>query len=125
MVAFLPILSLFHSLCCTSAGSNDINEILDLLGPTCYMFHELGRGLNLEASVMGVILYEARRSSPYDSLTEVLSKWMTMNYSYQTLGEPSLSMLVKAVDTYDHSLAVKVFQKFTSTTGELRFTCTC
>ena len=72
---------------------------------------------------MEVILYEARRSSPYDSLTEVLTKWLTWNYPYETLGKPSLSLLVKAIDTYDHPLAVKVFETFTAAAGEPRFTC--
>ena len=67
---------------------------------------------------MEVILYDARRSSPYDSLTDVLTKWLTWNYPCERLGEPSLSMLVKAVDTYDHPLAIKVFQKFSAMAGE-------
>ena len=112
------VLSLFHSLCCTPTGSTDIHDILDLLAPTCHKFHELGMGLKLEASVMEVILSESLRSRPYQSLTEVLTEWLKLNYPYQRLGDPSLSLLVKAVDTYDHRLAVKIFHKFTAMAGE-------
>ena len=71
---------------------------------------------------MEVIRHEAKRSSSYDSLTEVLIKWLTWNYQYQTIGTPSLSLLVKAVYTYDPLLAIRVFQAFTAWTGEPRFT---
>ena len=123
MAVLWSALSLFHSLCCTPTDSTDINHIILLLAPSCHKFHQLGRGLNLEGSVMELILHEARRSSPYDSLSQVLTKWLTWNYPYQTLGKPSLSLLVKAVDTYDHQLAVKVFETFTSKAGEPKFAC--
>ena len=117
----IVILSLFHSLYCTFTGSNDINDILHVLGPTCYEFHRLGRGLNLEESVMKEILYEARSSPPYDSLARVLEKWLTWNYPHERFGNPSLSLLIKAVDLYDHRLAIKVFKTFTDAAGEPRF----
>ena len=110
-----------YSLFCTFAGSNDINDILQILGPACCKFQELGTGLNLEGSVMEVILYEARTSSPYVSLTRVLTKWLTWNYPHQTFGLPSLSLLVKAIDTYGHQLAVKVFQTFTAAASKSIF----
>ena len=99
------------------AGTNDLNDIVSLLAPTSYKFNELGRGLNLEAGVMGTIVYEARHSSPYDALVEVVTEWLKWSYPYQTFGKPSLSLLVKAVDTYDPRLAAKVFEKFTSAAG--------
>ena len=123
MAVLLIVLSLFHRLCCTSAGSNDINDIIRVLGPTCYEFHKLGRGLNLDGSVMEGILYEARRSPADESLAQVLTKWLTWNYPYEKLGRPSLSLLVKAVYTYDRQLAVRVFDTFTATAGEPWFTC--
>ena len=64
------------------------------------------------------ILYDAGCSSPYDSLAEVLTKWLKLNYSYEKLGDPSLSPLVKAVDMCDHPLAIKIFQTFTAIAGE-------
>ena len=66
---------------------------------------------------MEEILYEARRSLPYESLAQVLKKWLTWKYPYETFGKPSLSLLVKAIDTYDHPLAIKVFETFTTTAG--------
>ena len=66
---------------------------------------------------MGRIVHEARRSSPFESLVEVLTEWLKWSYPYQTFGKPSLSLLVKAIDTYDHSLAAKVFVKFTGERG--------
>ena len=123
MAVLLTVLSLFHSLCCTSAGSNDINDILHILGPACHKFHELGRGLNLYASVMDVILYEKNHSTLYDLLVRVLTKWLTWNYPRENLGNPSLSLLIKAVYTYDRPPAVEVFETFTATAGEPWFTC--
>ena len=66
---------------------------------------------------MGRIAYEAKHSSPYESLIDVVTEWLKWSYPYQTFGKPSLSLLVKAVDTYDHPLAAKVFEKFTSPAG--------
>ena len=109
----LTVLSLFHNLCCTSAGSTDVHDILDILGPTCDKFHELAIGLKLEVTVMNVILHEARRSTPYESLFQVVTKWLTWNYPHERFGKPSLSLLVKAVDTYNHQLAIKLFRMFT------------
>ena len=122
MAVLLTVLSLFHSLCCTSAGSTDFHDIIHILGPACHKFHELGIGLKLDVSVMEVILHEALRSKPYDSLCQVLTKWLTLNYPYERHGSPSLSLLIKAVSTYDRQLAVKVFDTFTATAGEPWFT---
>ena len=119
----LALMYSFHSLCCTSTGSNDMSDILRILGPTCHKFHELGRGLNLEGSVMDVILYEANHSTPYDSLVRVLTKWLNWNYPLERFGKPSLSLLVKAVYTYDCRLAVGVFETFTAAAGEPRLAC--
>ena len=116
----LTVLSLFHSLCCTSAGSTHFHDIIHILGPACDKFHELGIELKLDVSVMNVIQHEALRSKPYDSLCEVLNKWLTLNYPDEKYGSPSLSLLVQAVYTYDRPLAVKLFESFT---GEPWFTC--
>ena len=119
----LALMSSFHSLCCTSAGSSDISDILHILGPASHKFHELGRGLNLEESVMDVILYEANHSTPYDSLVRVLTKWLTWNYPHNRFGPPSLSLLIKAVSMYDRRLSVRVFETFTAAAGEPRLAC--
>ena len=115
-IIFVP-----YHLCCTPAGSNDINDILHILGPSCHEFHKLGRGLNLDGSVMEGILYEARRSPADESLAPVLTKWLTWNYLHERFGKPSLSLVVKAVDTYDHQLAIKVFETFTTAAGEIDY----
>ena len=47
-----------------------------------------------------------------------MTKWLKLNYSYEKLGDPLLIPLVKAVDMYNHPLAVKIFQTFTATAGE-------
>ena len=99
------------------AGSNDLNEIFGILASTSHMYNELGIGLNLERTVMGRIVHEAKTSTTSESLVQVLTEWLRWNYSYQALGKPSLRLLVKAVDTYDHPLAVKVFEKFTAAAG--------
>ena len=120
MAVPLIISSLFHSFCCTFAGSTDIHDILGILASSPQKFHELGIGLNLDASKMEVILHEYKtsHSTLYDSLTQVLTAWLKLNYPYKTLGCPSLSLLVKAVDIYDRRLAVKVFKRFTAKAGE-------
>ena len=82
------------------------------------MYNELGRGLNVEAAVMGRIVHKARCSTTFESLVQVLTEWLRWKYPYDTLGKPSLSLLVKAVHTYDRELAVKVFEKFTASAGE-------
>ena len=124
MAVLLIVLSLFHSLCCTSAGSNDFHNIVHILGPACTKFHQLGIALNLDVSVMDVILDEARRSKPYNSLCEVLKQWLTWNYPHERFGKPSLSLLVEAVYSYNCPLAVKLFDTFTATcTDEPWFTC--
>ena len=123
MAVFLTVLSLFNSLCCTPAGSTDISDILDILGPTSYKFHELGRGLNLDGSVMDNILHNPNHSTLYDSLVQVLQNWLTWNYPHERFGKPSLSLLINAVYKYDRRLAVKVFEKFTATAGEPRLAC--
>ena len=69
------------------------------------------------------ILYEARRSPADESLAQVVTKWLTWNYPHERFGTPSLSLIVKAVYTYDRPLAVKVFDTFTATAGEPWFTC--
>ena len=89
-----------------------------MLAPTSHKFNELGRALNLEGDVMEGIIYEARRSSTFEALTQVLTKWLKWNYPYETLGKPSLSLLVKAIDKYDPPLAIKVFRTFTAAAGE-------
>ena len=119
----LALMYSFHSLCCTSAGSNDISDILHILRPASHKFHELGRGLNLKGSVMDSILYEAHHSTPYDSLVRVITEWLTWNYPVERFGKPSLSLLVKAVYTYDCRLAVRVFESFTAATGEPWLAC--
>ena len=67
---------------------------------------------------MNGILHQEKRSSPYEALAQVLTGWLKWNYPYQTLGKPSLSLLVKAVYAYDRPLAVKVFKTFTTSVGE-------
>ena len=69
---------------------------------------------------MGEILYEAKRSPADESLAQVITKWLALNYPHERYGSPSLSLLVEAVYTYDRQLAVQVFNKFT---GEPWFTC--
>ena len=82
------------------------------------MYNELGVGLKLEAAVMGRIVFDAKRCTTFESLVQVLTEWLRWNYPYETLGKPSLSLLMKAVGTYDAALAVKVFEKFTAAAGE-------
>ena len=119
--------SLFHSVCCTSAGSTDIHDILEILAPSCHKFHELGIGLKLEGTTMELIQheYDSRRSTlyMYMSLRRVLTEWLKYNYPYETFGFPSLSRLVKAVDMFDHGLAVNVFKEFTARVGKPWFMC--
>ena len=100
------------------AGSNDLNDIIGLLAPASHKYNELGRGLHLEAAVMERIVHEAMRSTPFESLVQVLTEWLKWSYPYMTFGKPSLSLLVKAIDTFDHSLAAKVFKHFTAIAGE-------
>ena len=114
----LMVCFVFHSFCCTCAGANDLNEILSLLAPTSHKFNQLGRGLNLDGNVMERIIFEARKLSSYEALTQVLSEWLKWKYPYQKFGKPSLSLLVRAIDTYDHPLAVKVFETLTAAAGE-------
>ena len=122
MLVLLTVLSLFHSLCCTLAGSPGFNDIFHILNPTSYDFHKLGRELNLNTTVMEGILYEAKRSPADESLAQVITKWLTWNYPLERYGTPSLSLLVKAVYTYDRQLAVKIFKQFTALGGEPWFT---
>ena len=107
---------MFHSFCCTSAAH--LNEILNLLAPTSHKFNQLGRSLNLDGNVMERAVFEAKNSSSYEALTHVLAEWLKWNYPHQKFGKPSLSLLVRAIDTYDHPLAVKVFETFTAAAGE-------
>ena len=114
---------IIHRVCCKPIGSTDIMDIIHILRPTCYKFHELGRELNLIGSVMDNILFEANQTTPYNSLVQVLQKWLTWNYPYERFEKPSLSLLVKAVYTYDRRLAVEVFKRFTAAAGEPRLAC--
>ena len=123
IVVLSTLLALFHSLCCTPAGNTHFHDIYHILSPTSYEFHKLGRGLNLDRSVMEGILYEARRLSADELLAQVITKWLTLNYPQEKYGSPSLSLLVKAVYKYDRQLAVKIFKQFTATGGESWFTC--
>ena len=104
--------------CYTYADTTVLNEILNLLVPTSHKFNELGKALNLEGNVMEEILYKVRHSSTFEALIQVLTKWLKWNYSYQTLGKPSLSWLVKDTDKCNPPLSVSVFQTFTSAVGE-------
>lgn len=119
-VMALTIFCLFHSFCCSSTGRTDIHDILEILYPSSHKFHELGIGLKLDGSTMELIQhnYDSRHSDSLMSLRQVLTEWLKLNYPHNTLGLPSLSQLVKAVDTFDHRLAIKVFIKFKGAAGK-------
>ena len=98
----------------TTADLDDLFDIEAELVDVRAKWRQIGSALRLRAPTLNDI--EANRQGVEARLSAVLEKWLQKNYNFERFGEPSWSLVVRAVSHPagggDRALALRIATKY-------------